>query len=176
MGRRTATWLAAASWFLYVALAAMGLVFAFLNRPTGPATGLGPALGPLAALTVFLAFPTVGLLIAARQPTNPIGWIFCAQGLAFALIVFCDGYARYTIDHPGSLPGGVVMAWLCTLLWLPASALGIVLLLLVFPTGWLLSKGWRLWAAVIDLFPQVCNKDVLSRWAHVRGNEPLLVL
>jgi hypothetical protein len=135
------------SWFLYVALAAVGVVFAFLNHPTGPTTGLSPALGHLAALIAFLAFPTVGALIAARQPKNPIGWIFCAQGLTFALLAFCDGYARYTIDHPGALPGGVVMAWLSTLLWLPTFALGITLLLLFFPTGRLLSRRWRVWVA-----------------------------
>ena len=135
------------SWFLYVALAAVGVVFAFLNRPTGPTTGLSPALGHLAALIAFLAFPTVGALIAARQPNNPIGWIFCAQGLTFALLAFCDGYARYSIDHPGSLPGGVVMAWLSTLLWLPTFVLGITLLLLFFPTGRLLSRRWCVWVA-----------------------------
>jgi uncharacterized membrane protein YhaH (DUF805 family) len=73
MSRRATFWLAWSSWFLYVASAAVGLVFAFLNRPTGPTTGVGPALGPLAALIAFLAFPTVGVLIAARQPNNPIG-------------------------------------------------------------------------------------------------------
>lgn len=116
MSRRAAARLAWSSWFLYVILAALGLVFAFLDRPDGSPTGLGAFLGTFAALTAFLAFPTVGALIATRQPKNPIGWIFCAQGLAFAFTASSNGYARYTIDHPASLPGGVVMAWLSTAL------------------------------------------------------------
>jgi len=147
MSGRTAAWLAWSSWLLYVALAALGLVFAFLNRPTGSSTGLDTVVGTFAVSIAFLPFPTIGALIAVHRPKNPIGWIFCAQGLAFVLRVFCDGYARYTIAHPELLPGGVMTAWLATLLWLPAFALGITLLLLFFPTGRLLSRRWRPWVA-----------------------------
>jgi hypothetical protein len=124
---------------LYVVLAALQVAFLLLGD-------FSYAAGSFAALTVLLAFPTIGALVASRQSRNPIGWIFCVQGLAFSLGAFCDTYARYAlVEHPGSLPGGVIMAWFSNLLWLPMFTLGILLLLLVFPTGHLLSRRWRVW-------------------------------
>jgi hypothetical protein len=124
---------------LYVVLAALQVAFLLLGD-------FSYAAGSFAALTVLLAFPTIGALVASRQSRNPIGWIFCVQGLAFSLGAFCDTYARYPlVEHPGSLPGGVIMAWFSNLLWLPMFTLGILLLLLVFPTGHLLSRRWRVW-------------------------------
>jgi hypothetical protein len=149
MSRRTASWLAWSSWLLYVALVVLGLVLYFLaSHPTDSPAGLRFVMGTFTAMALFLAFPTVGALVASRQPRNPIGWIFCAQGVALALLALSDAYARYTFDNPGLLPGGVVSAWLSTLLWLPTIALGITLLLLVFPTGRLLSRRWRLWVVI----------------------------
>ena len=149
MSRRTASWLAWSSWLLYVALVVLGLVLYFLaSHPTDSPAGLRFVMGTFTAMALFLAFPTVGALVASRQPRNPIGWIFCAQGVALALLALSDAYARYTFDNPGLLPGGVVSAWLSTLLWLPTIALGITLLLLVFPTGRLLSPRWRLWVVI----------------------------
>jgi hypothetical protein len=149
MSRRTASWLAWSSWLLYVALVVLGLVLYFLaSHPTDSPAGLRFVMGTFTAMALFLAFPTVGALVASRQPRNPIGWIFCAQGVALALLALSDAYARYTFENPGLLPGGVVSAWLSTLLWLPTIALGISLLLLVFPTGRLLSRRWRLWVVI----------------------------
>jgi hypothetical protein len=149
MSRRTASWLAWSSWLLYVALVVLGLVLYFLaSHPTDSPAGLRFVMGTFTAMALFLAFPTVGALVASRQPQNPIGWIFCAQGVALALLALSDAYARYTFENPGLLPGGVVSAWLSTLLWLPTIALGISLLLLVFPTGRLLSRRWRLWVVI----------------------------
>jgi hypothetical protein len=148
MSARATAWIAWSSWLLYVALVVLVLVLYFLaSHPTDSPAGLSFVMGTFTAMALFLAFPTVGALVASRQPRNPIGWIFCAQGVAFALLALSDAYARYTFENPGSLPGGVVSAWLSTLLWLPTIALGITLLLLIFPTGRLLSPRWRLWVA-----------------------------
>jgi hypothetical protein len=139
MSAQAASWLAWSLWLLYVVLAALEVAFLFL-------ADFSYAAGNFAALTVLLVFPTIGALVASRQPRNPVGWIFCVQGLAFSLGAFYDTYARYAlVERPGSLPGGVIMAWFANLLWLPTSALGILLLLLVFPTGRLLSRRWRVW-------------------------------
>jgi hypothetical protein len=149
MSRRATAWIAWSSWLLYVALGVLGLVLYFLaSHPTDSPAGLRFVMGTFTAMALFLAFPTVGALVASRQPRNPIGWIFCAQGVALALLALSDAYARYTFENPGLLPGGVVSAWLSTLLWLPTIALGITLLLLVFPTGRLLSRRWRLWVVI----------------------------
>jgi hypothetical protein len=44
-----------------------------------------------------LAFATVGALVAGRQPRNPIGWIFCGTGVAWALASLADSYAGYAM-------------------------------------------------------------------------------
>jgi hypothetical protein len=84
-----------------------------------------------------------GTLIAARRPRHPIGWLLLLGGVWLAVPAFGSEYARYTfVVQPGALPGG---DW-----WLWASrregamqdyALPFVLLL--FPTGYLLSRRWR---------------------------------
>jgi len=142
MSFRAASWLAWLLVALYVVLAALQLAFLFLGD-------FSYAAGSFAFLTVLLVFPTIGALVASRQPRSPIGWIFCIQGLAFSLLALSDTYARYAlVEHPGSLPSGVIVALFSNLLWLPASALGFLLLLLVFPTGRLLSGRWRVWVVL----------------------------
>ncbi len=149
MSARATAWIAWSSWLLYVAVVVLALVLYFLaSHPTDSPAGLSFVMGTFTAMALFLAFPTVGALVASRQPRNPIGWIFCAQGVALALLALSDAYARYSFENPGLLPGGVVSAWLSTLVWLPTIALGITLLLLVFPTGRLLSPRWRLWVVI----------------------------
>ena len=55
---------------------------------------------------VLLTYPTVGAVIATRQPGNAIGWLFCAVGLPFALTSFCYAYATYAlVDGAGLAPG-----------------------------------------------------------------------
>ena len=60
-----------------------------------------------------------------------------------ALTAFALGYARQALTtDPGSLPAGDWFAWLST--WLDSSTMGLViLLLLVFPDGRLVSRRWR---------------------------------
>ena len=46
---------------------------------------------------VLLAFAVVGAVAASRRPGNPIGWLFLAEGLGFALGVATDTYAKYAV-------------------------------------------------------------------------------
>lgn len=85
----------------------------------------------------------VGGLIAARRPQHPIGWLLLASGLLVSLAQFAGQYAYYTlVTRPGSLPWGQAMLWLAG--W-PNNAgfVLVVFLLLLFPTGRLLSPRWR---------------------------------
>src|SRR5829696_9978250 len=93
MSARATSWLAWCLWLLCVSLISFALLFYFLASPT-PATDTPPTLTALFRI-LSLAFPTVGALIASRRPKNPIGWIFCAGGLLYSVIVSATNYAEY---------------------------------------------------------------------------------
>jgi hypothetical protein len=106
-----------------------------------------------AALLPLVAYPLVGALITARQPANPVGWLLLAVGALFMLDGTTGAYARYTLAvAPGSLPGGLVLAWVGALAFAPIVWVLLILLPLYFPTGRLLSLRWRLVAWAGGLF------------------------
>jgi MFS family permease len=85
-----------------------------------------------------------GRLIVARRPANRIGWSFVAAGLGLALQAFATQYAIYgLLTDPGSVPGGAWLAWISSWLTIPAIYSAFAALLLLFPTGRLLSPRWR---------------------------------
>ena len=134
------------------------------GRPPAPAT-LAAALGALALLCLAVLVPLslmahqlanglvpavigvpclgVGVLVARRQPRNPLGWLFLA--IALCLFAGTDGgdYAvlDYRLGH--HLPLGLAGALLAQL-WAPGIELFVVVILL-FPDGTLPSALWR-WA------------------------------
>jgi hypothetical protein len=66
---------------------------------------------------VLAAFATVGAVVAARHPRNAVGWLCLAVGFLGSLNALAVAYAEYAfVTRPGSLPGGLAMAWLS--LWL----------------------------------------------------------
>jgi two-component system NarL family sensor kinase len=92
-----------------------------------------------------LAYSTLGALIVTRQPKNRVGWLFCAIGLFAIAALFSAYYALYTLwVQPGSLPGGLVAAWVQNWIWVVSSGLLVVFLPLLYPNGRLLSRRWRL--------------------------------
>ena len=55
-------------------------LFALARSPQVPGGwGAGLSVGNLLGGVLFLVFPLVGVLIAARRPRNPIGWILLAE-------------------------------------------------------------------------------------------------
>jgi two-component system, NarL family, sensor kinase len=104
-----------------------------------------------ALLLPFTAFMVVGALIVAHRPGNAIGWIFSAVALLAVTQALAQEYAVYGyVTRPGALPGAIGAAWLASWMWYPAIVLATVFTLLLFPTGRLLSPGWRpaAWLAV----------------------------
>ncbi len=102
-----------------------------------------------------MGFSTVGAVIAPRiPPDNPIGWLFCIEGLLAAVTHFTAEYAIYTLlAAPGSLlPAGEAAAWLNSWLWVPQLG-SIVFVVLLFPDGRLPSRGWRpfAWLSVLSV-------------------------
>lgn len=88
-------------------------------------------------------FVTLGALIVSRRPGNIIGWIFLASGVAGGVQMFSGQYATAALAPDGmALPGGAVAGWLSTLAQ-QSAVISIFFLILLFPTGRLLSRRWR---------------------------------
>jgi hypothetical protein len=109
-----------------------------LSALTGQLSVLGS--GPIVPVAVVYA--AVGLVVARRQPGNPIGWILITFIAMFLLSGVAGGYAAlyYRFGHHG-LPLAPA-AVLLTPLWAPALLLFPVVILL-FPDGRLAARRWR---------------------------------
>jgi hypothetical protein len=117
---------------------------------TGRSGALGRQFAEFAgAGGALVAYPVVGALVAARQPRNPVGWQLLVVGGFLTLLINGDAYAGYALAAaPGSLPGGLLVAWISGVSFAPLVWVLLILLPLYFPTGRLLSPRWRLVAWV----------------------------
>jgi hypothetical protein len=147
---RTASWLAWSLCAVCVALIALALLLDFLTDAVPvPDARTGFGLVVLAG-ALSLPFPTVGALIASRLPANPIGWIFCCAGLVQAMQRFAIAYADYAMVENFALPWGESVAWFASWVWV-ANPILLVFLLLLFPSGRLVSRRWRIVVWVVLL-------------------------
>jgi hypothetical protein len=123
-----------------VVLTALGVILADLAHQL-------TFLSTWAGIPVFLSYAGVAVVIARRQPRNPVAWALL--GFVLLSIISNDaGYYAvycYRLGHPG-LPLAAVAAALVPL-FLPAIAL-FPLVILLFPDGRLASRRWPwvLWA------------------------------
>jgi hypothetical protein len=94
-------------------------------------------------VVVLLVFGLVGAVVASRLPGNPIGWLFLALAALEATYELAFGWTHYTLNaDPGALPGAAYTAWVAD--WTsPLSPPALVLVLLLFPDGRLVSRRWR---------------------------------
>jgi hypothetical protein len=109
----------------------------------------------------------VGILVARRQPRNPIGWLFLVTGTCLFLSTDGPDYALLTFRLGHHLPLGAVGLALSQL-W----GSGLVLLfvvILLFPDGRLPSRFWRatLWIfgtvyAVLQVATLVATADAIA--------------
>ncbi|HEY1329947.1 MAG TPA: ATP-binding protein [Actinomycetota bacterium] len=104
---------------------------------------------PLIAVAVPTLF--VGALICVRKPSETIGWLLLWIGFAMSAMILLGEYAMYSVyGRSSSLPLTGAAAWVSSVL--QASAIfAILVVLVVYPTGRLLSPRWRWlsWAVVI---------------------------
>jgi hypothetical protein len=92
----------------------------------------------------YLAFGGVGALILSRQPANLVGRLAMITGAAGAIFGMCDSLARVT----DPVPGREWLAWIAT--WgFPLSLAAPLLLIVLFPSGRLPSRRWRIVALAI---------------------------
>lgn len=138
---RTAARLAWSLCGLALALTALSLFLLVLNHSQPNTHIYAPWLDN--TLTA-ISFAPVGALIASRHPTNSVGWVLCLYGLAISVSHFCAQYAIFTLlAQPDSLPAGEALAWIAS--WILPIIVGLtVFYILLFPTGRLPSRRWRL--------------------------------
>ena len=117
---------------------------AVIDLTSSPQAGGGP-ISPLEVLPVaaFLwGTPLLGLLLAVRRPSNPVGWLMIVMVLGWGL-----GFASDDLAHrapPSSLVPALAVAQQVAGL----GFLGFILLLIFFPNGTLPSRRWRLLPAL----------------------------
>jgi signal transduction histidine kinase len=138
MTTATARWLAGGLLLLTVAALTVSAWFGVAN---------GDLMNAFAFTPLLLAFAAVGAIVASHRAANPIGWLFQAEGLGFAVGVATDTLARHAITA-GAAPSSVAWAdWLGAI----GGELGFlfVLAVLLFPDGRLPSPRWRVVAWLI---------------------------
>ncbi|WP_432877789.1 histidine kinase [Kribbella sp. CA-245084] len=94
-----------------------------------------------------LTFGLCGAVIAWHRPSNPIGWLFLADGIGHATTPLAGALAEFIGAQGGSLSAQRVFVTISSAAWPWSIGLFLPLALLLFPTGHLLSPRWR-WAAI----------------------------
>jgi signal transduction histidine kinase len=165
----------ALAWTLGVVAIALSLayiVFLFLGRGAElPQDTDAWSFRSVFDAVVNLGVPVIGIVVASRRPSNPLGWLFVVAGLVLALTGFSRAWALYAIYvDPGSLPAPLAAAWLSNWLW-PIPICLLVFLFLWFPTGTLPSPRWRpvLWLGVAVLVVLLATTII---WATAAWQTP----
>ena len=139
--------------------------------------------GGLAEFPLMVPFGVVGLIIARRQPRNPIGWIMLAVAGVYTVGADAGSYAvlAFRMGHPGlplaRLAVALTQCWIALPILLP-------LPVLLFPTGRVPSRRWRvtLWvylAICVALLIGTATKDVAAftdQTVRVDGSGELVTL
>jgi signal transduction histidine kinase len=124
------------------------LTVAALAVSAGFGVAAGNLMDAFAFAPLLLAFAVVGAIVAGHRPANPIGWLFLAEGLGFALAVATDTYATYATRAGAAAPTSVAWGdWLGAILGELAFLFALAILL--FPDGRLPSPRWRVAAGLI---------------------------
>ncbi|HEX6797532.1 MAG TPA: hypothetical protein VF116_07455 [Ktedonobacterales bacterium] len=145
MSRSPARSLAWSAFALCLAAVAVALWMQALNTKLGA--------NELASALILLLVALVGGFVAARQPRNPIGWLFCVSVLISQSGVAALEYAVHALAARPAPSGSAAIAvfggWLRGLGWILLPTF----LLMLFPDGRLPSRRWRaaLWVVVATL-------------------------
>ena len=147
IGPHSASWLAWGLWLLVVL--AEGLVIGFLLANDGLSTR--DLIVAVAFWVPFLAFATVGAVILARRPGNRIGWLCWAIGFTITVAIWGSKQVWVVLANQGRSSAWALLPLLGTMAYL-GTLLGLLpFLVLLFPTGRLLSRRWRPVAWAIGL-------------------------
>ena len=103
----------------------------------------GDVLNAVLFVSVMQGMSTLGVLIARREPRNPIGWIFCAAPVLVAVSVVTGVYAEWARDRHPRAPGAAAADWMSHWPWVVGLVSYALLVPLLFPDGRPPGKRWR---------------------------------
>lgn len=169
------------SWAPWLFVSAIFLINIFLfSKQVGTLkTAAAVADGIIWTFTI-LTFASVGTLILTRQRRHIIGWLLVIFPIVYSVSSILDLFVRVSDLQASQLSIGQFLflwfsAWSWWLLIGP-----ILLIFLLYPTGHLISKGWR-WAVVImsatfalfifvvSFSPTVENEVATRTWPNPYG-------
>ena len=175
MTSRTAARLAWSLWGLALVFAGLFVWFVMLSFDSpGPLEYDELLVFDLVYLLLILMYPSVGVLIASRVPTNAIGWMFCLTGILIGGGLSAQLYADYVLfNRPGYLAGGEIALWFSS--W--ALPLGLmvtpIFLMFLFPTG---KPGSTFWRRVVAVLATVVALCFVGTWFVPGRLEPTAML
>jgi hypothetical protein len=144
MSTHTAAWLAWMLCGLSLVLIGLSLGVVLLGWSSTPLPeGFIPWEGQAIFAIGLIGTPILGALVVSRLPASPYGWVWLAFGLSFALFIFAHSYGAYAAANPETLPAPGLAERAGTIGWVVSLVL-IPFLLLLFPTGRLPARRWRL--------------------------------
>jgi hypothetical protein len=184
MSTRTLAWFALSMCALSMVMAVLGVLFLLLlSRPLHniPIVDrwlenvmVSVVFSPLLAVVTVLSYSTIGAVVASRRPDSLIGWLFCAIGFVGGVRLLSTEYAAYAlVAESGLPPGGEVLAWIASWLWVPDVGLYLFLALL-FPNGRLPSARWQPFAWFIGVVVVTGTVAAALTPGPIRGLEPIV--
>jgi signal transduction histidine kinase len=134
-----ASWSGSLLWVCSVLIAIAAAVLTVIAwSDLKPSDAYPSSVLPVAALI----YATLGAMVI-RRVRNRIGWLLLGEGLGIALLAFTSTYAVVgVLTHPGALPAAKVVGALSEWIFVPI-LMGLIYLVLVFPTGAPPSLRWR---------------------------------
>jgi hypothetical protein len=160
MSARTARLLAWSLFGLFVGLAVATPVLVAIRH--------GHVIDALVAIGI--GFALVGALVASRQPANAAGWLLLVAAVALGMDAFTSVYLTRA-----SLPGTALVAWLNSWMYFVWLYLPALFLTLVFPTGRLLSRRWRVvvWLGVSAVAANIVGTAFAPGVLDINAERPI---
>jgi len=129
-----------------LALVFGALVFIAVQQPA-------PAYPGAVIAIIVLPLLALGGLVSARRPGERMGPILLTAGGCGAVMIAAGEYATYSVlGRTSRLPATGAAGWISSVAQ-PGLVVGLVVIVLLFPTGRLLSPRWRpvAWAVALGL-------------------------